>query len=122
MPERSVPPQTYRAVYGMAAVLLVFLALIGGGAFFRYPPKTYLLFFLLALVPQLVGHTAMNWALKFFSATLVALVILGEPIGATILAYLLLGEPLSKNLVWGGPLVLLGIYLSAREERKLGKI
>ena len=109
-------------VYGMAAVLLVFLALIGGDAFFSYPPKTYLLFFLLALVPQLIGHTAMNWALKFFSATLVALVILGEPIGATILAYLILGEPLSKNLVWGGPLVLLGIYLSAREERRLGKI
>jgi drug/metabolite transporter (DMT)-like permease len=64
----------------------------------------------------------MNWALKFFSATLVAVWILGEPIGATTLAFLILGEPLSKNLVWGGPLVLLGIYLSAREERKLGKI
>ncbi len=109
-------------VYGMAAVLLVLLALIRGDAFFNYPPKTYLLFFLLALVPQLIGHTAMNWALKFFSATLVAVWILGEPIGATILAFLILGEPLSKNLVWGGPLVLLGIYLSAREERKLGKI
>jgi drug/metabolite transporter (DMT)-like permease len=47
---------------------------------------------------------------------------LGEPIGATILAYLILGEPLSKYLLWGGPLVLLGIYLSAREEKKLGKL
>jgi drug/metabolite transporter (DMT)-like permease len=109
-------------VYGIAAVLLVLLALISGEAFFNYPPRTYLLFLLLALVPQLVGHTTMNWALKFFSATLVAVLILGEPIGATILASLLLGEPLSNNLLWGGTLVLLGIFLSAREERRLGKL
>ena len=109
-------------VYGVAAVLLILLALLGGDPFFDYPPKTYLLFILLAVVPQLIGHTSLNWALKFFSATLVAVFILGEPIGATILAYFLLGEPLGGNLLWGGTLVLLGIYLSAREERRLGKL
>jgi drug/metabolite transporter (DMT)-like permease len=109
-------------VYGVAAVFLILLALVSGDAFFSYPPKTYLLFLLLALVPQLIGHTTLNWALRFFSATLVAVFILGEPIGATILAYLILGEPLTPNLLWGGPLLLVGIYLSAREERKLGKL
>jgi drug/metabolite transporter (DMT)-like permease len=109
-------------VYGVAGVLLILLAAISGDPFFDYPPKTYLLFFLLAVVPQLIGHTSLNWALKFFSATLVAVFILGEPIGASILAYLLLGEGLGGNLIWGGTLVLLGIYLSAREERRLGKI
>jgi len=74
------------------------------------------------VVPQLIGHTSLNWALKFFSATLVAVFILGEPIGASILAYLLLGEALAGNLLSGGTLVLLGIYLSAREERRLGKL
>jgi len=72
---------------------LILLALLGGDPFFDYPPKTYVLFILLAVVPQLIGHTSLNWALKFFSATLVAVFILGEPIGASILAYLLLGEP-----------------------------
>lgn len=109
-------------VYGVAAVLLVFLSLINGHTFFNYSSRTYLLFLLLALFPQLVGHTTLNWALKFFSATLVTVFILGEPIGATILAYLLLKEPLNSSLLWGGTLVLLGIYLSAREERKLGRI
>ena len=56
---------------------------------------------------------------EFFSATFVAIFILGEPIGATLLAYFLLGEPLSQNIIWGGILVLLGIFLSAREERKM---
>jgi len=109
-------------VYGVAAVLLIVLAWLGGDPFFDYPRKTYLLFILLAVVPQLIGHTSLNWALKFFSATLVAVFILGEPIGASILAYLLLGEALEGSLLWGGALVLLGIYLSAREERRLGKL
>lgn len=109
-------------VYGVAAILLIVLALISGDPLFDYPPRTYLLFFLLAIIPQLIGHTSLNWALKFFSATLVAVFILGEPIGASILAYLLLGEPLGANLLGGGTMVLLGIYLSAREERRLGKL
>jgi len=109
-------------VYGVAALLLIFLALMNGDSFFDYPPKTFLLFILLAVVPQLIGHTSLNWALKFFSATLVAVFILGEPIGASILAYALLGETVGANLFLGGTLVLLGIYLSAGEERKLGKI
>ena len=109
-------------VYGVAGILLIFLALGNGDSFFNYSPKTYLIFFLLAAVPQMIGHTALNWALKFFSATLVAVVILGEPIGATILASLFLGEPITITLFLGGTLVLLGIYLSAREEKKLEKI
>jgi drug/metabolite transporter (DMT)-like permease len=109
-------------VYGIAAILLIFFALISGESFFQYSPKTYLLFFLLAFVPQLIGHTALNWALRYFSATWVAVLILGEPVGATILAYLLLEEPLTYKLLCGGTLVLLGIYFSAREERKLGKL
>jgi drug/metabolite transporter (DMT)-like permease len=109
-------------VYGVAALLLIFLALLSGDAFFGYPPRTYVLFLLLALVPQLIGHTSLNWALKFFSATLVAVFILGEPVGASILAYFLLGETMSAKLLWGGTLVLVGIYLSAREERRLGKL
>ena len=107
--------------YGVAACLLILLALLHGDDFFHYPPRTFLLFLLLALVPQLIGHTSLNWALKYFTATLVAVFILGEPIGATILAYLLLGESLTANLLLGGAMVLLGIFLSAREERKLGE-
>lgn len=109
-------------VYGVAGALLILLAMMNGDSFFHYSPKTYLLFFLLAVFPQLIGHTSLNWALKFFSATLVAVFILGEPIGAAILAYFILAENPGGNLLWGGTLVLLGIYLSTREERKLGRI
>lgn len=108
-------------VYGVAAFFLILLALLKGDAFFGYAPKEYILFLLLAVGPQLIGHSSLNWALRFFSATLVAVFILGEPIGAAILAYFILGENPGLSLIWGGALVLAGIYLSAREERRLGK-
>lgn len=109
-------------VYGVAAIFLITLALLNGYSFFNYSAREYLLFFLLAFIPQLIGHTSLNWALKFFSATLVAVIILGEPIGATILAYIFLAEPLTQQIFGGGILVLIGIYLAAREEARLGRL
>jgi len=106
-------------VYGVAGILLILFALWNGDSFSGYSSRDYLLFLLLALVPQLIGHTTVNWALRFFSATLVAVFILGEPILATLLAYFLLREPVGPSIFLGGTLVLLGIYLCAREERKL---
>jgi drug/metabolite transporter (DMT)-like permease len=119
---RKVSLLTYvTMVYGVAAVFLILLALFNGDSFFGYAPKDYVLFLLLAVGPQLIGHSSLNWALRFFSATLVAVFILGEPIGASILAYFILGENPGMSLLMGGALVLLGIYLSAKEERRLGK-
>jgi len=117
-PKMSLGPYI-TLVYGAAGTLLILYAFLNGDSFFGYPPKEYLLFLLLALIPQLIGHTTVNWALRFFSATLVAVFILGEPVLATLLAYLFLGEPVGPNIFLGGTLVLIGIYLSAREERRL---
>jgi drug/metabolite transporter (DMT)-like permease len=52
--------------------------------------------------------------LKHLSASTVAVIILGEPVGSTVLAYLLLGEPVTALKAVGGALILLGIYLSSR--------
>jgi drug/metabolite transporter (DMT)-like permease len=68
----------------------------------------------LALGPQLLGHSSFNWALKYLSATLVALAVLGEPVGSTILAWLLLGEAVGLVKVAGMALLLGGIFLAAR--------
>jgi drug/metabolite transporter (DMT)-like permease len=117
-PKMSLGPYI-TLVYGVAGILLVLFALFNGHSFWGYSSKDYSLFVLLALVPQLIGHTTVNWALRFFSATLVAVFILSEPILATLLAYIFLGEPIGADIFLGGGLVLLGIYLSAREEGKL---
>ncbi len=69
--------------------------------------------------PMLIGHTGMNYALRYFRATTVNVAALGEPVGATLLAWLIpaIHEPPRATAVVGGVLVLVGIGLSlgARE-------
>jgi len=107
--------------YGLAALLLVAFGALGGQPLTGYGLRTYLVLLLLALGPQILGHSSFNWALAQFSPLMVALAILGEPVGASILAILVLGElpPLSAPL--GGLLILAGIYVASREEMKTNK-
>ena len=100
-------------VYGMAAVCLVLIMLAAGQTPFGYSPATFLWFILLALVPQLLGHSTFNWALGYLSAAYVSITLLGEPIGSTVLAYFLLSETPSLIKVVGGILILLGIYVAS---------
>ena len=73
---------------------------------------------LLGLGPQLLGHTAFNWALGVLSATFVALAILGEPIGSAILAYFIFGEMFAPLQLAGFVLLLIGIGLGVMGEQK----
>lgn len=108
-------------VYGMAAVVLVLV--IGAARYppIGYPPIAYLWFILLALVPQLLGHSTFNWALGYLSAAFVSLTLLGEPIGSTILAYFLLDETPTVLKVFGAILILAGILIASRGERTATK-
>jgi drug/metabolite transporter (DMT)-like permease len=104
-------------VYPAAAVLLVGSVLVAGEPFTGYSTKTFVMLGLLALVPQLVGHSAINWALAFVPAALAAVAILGEPVGATILAVFVLKEVPSAFEVAGAILVLAGVYAALRPGR-----
>ncbi len=103
-------------VYGMAAVTLVIILFVSGNTPFGYEAKTYGWIFLLAAIPQLIGHTTYNWALKYLNATLVAVTVLGEPIGSATLAFFLLNETPALMTMIGGALILVGIFLSSRSE------
>ncbi len=110
-------------VYTTAAVVLLVLAAAGSlrtgrGAnpFAGYPPLAYLLLLGLALGPQLLGHTSFNWALRFLPATVVAVVILGEPIGSAALALLFFGEWFRPLQLLGFVVLLAGIVVTARAE------
>ena len=102
-------------VYSTAGLILILFALIFQKPFFGYSSSTYFYLFLLALVPQLIGHTTFNWALKYLPASMVAITTLGEPIGSTLLAYLILGEGLTVWKVIGGISIFAGILIALRE-------
>jgi drug/metabolite transporter (DMT)-like permease len=108
---------TYIAlVYGVAMVALVSIVLLAGQPMFGYPLDAYGWVLALALGPQIVGHSTLNWALRYLSATFVAIVTLAEPIGSGILAYVLLGEAVGWSTAIGGAMVLAGIYVASRAE------
>jgi drug/metabolite transporter (DMT)-like permease len=101
-------------VYGTAAIVLAAMALAAGQALTGYSPETYLWFLLLALVPQLIGHSAFNWALAHLPAVFIAVATLGEPIGSVALAYVLLGEMPAPFKLLGAALILSGIGLTLK--------
>lgn len=100
-------------VYGMAAIVLLVILVVSGEHFFGYLPLTYLWLLLLAIVPQLLGHSTFNWALRYLPASLVSITLLGEPIGSTILAYLILKESPTPLKIIGAVLILAGIYVAS---------
>ena len=108
--------------YGLAAILLITVCLISGQPMWGYTGSTWLVFLLLAAGPQVLGHSAFNWALAHFSPIFVTLAILGEPIGATLLAFLLLGETPGWIALLGGALILAGILVASRDESAPDKV
>lgn len=99
-------------VYLVASVVLIIMVIISGQRVSGYSLPAYGWLLALALVPQLVGHTAFNWALKYLPAAFVSIALLGEPVGSVILAYLFLHEKPVLFEIIGGGLILVGIAIS----------
>ena len=99
---------------GAAAILL--LATAGFGyPFTGYSGTTYLMMVLLAVVPQLIGHSSFNLAVRLIPVTFVSVAILGEPVGATLLGYFILDEVPAASELIGGVLILAGIFIVLRQ-------
>jgi drug/metabolite transporter (DMT)-like permease len=115
-------------VYTSAAVILLGVAFVVASAqpgrfeaLAGYPPLAYVLLLLLAIGPQLLGHSALNWALRYLSATFITVALLGEPIGAALLALLLFGEWFAPLQLVGFVVLLVGIVAAAQGERRAAK-
>lgn len=105
------------AIYPVAGIVLLAGALTSGEPLAGFSPATYGALALLALLPQLVGHSTLNWALRRLSAVAVSAAVMAEPVGAAALAALFLGELPSWGVVIGGIAVLAGVYLTLVAER-----
>ncbi len=107
-------------VYSFAAIFLMVIAAGGAGmqvTFSGYSTAAWLCLIGLAIGPQLIGHTSINWSLRHLSPAFVAVAILAEPVGAALWAYWLFGEHVSVWQVTGFGLVIVGILMAARDRR-----
>lgn len=105
-------------VYGVATMALFMGCFIFSVPLLPYPVEEWVLFLALAIVPMILGHTIYNWTLRYVTALVVSMSILGEPILSAILAYILLSEVPTNWVILGGFLILVGIYLVASRSRE----
>ena len=104
-------------VYTFAAVTIVIVSAISGTELSGFSTKTYLWLLLLALGPQVLGHTSLNWALGYLGATVVAVAVMAEPVLASILALIIFNEVPTVTNIIGGLIVLSGVYVVVRYSR-----
>jgi drug/metabolite transporter (DMT)-like permease len=110
---------TYVAlVYGVAMLTLLCIVLVSRTPMLGFSLRAYGWMLALGLVPQLIGHSTLNWALRHLSATYVSIVTLAEPLGSGVLAYVFLGETVTWSTFMGGGLILAGLYVASRAEAR----
>jgi drug/metabolite transporter (DMT)-like permease len=103
-------------VYGIAGLTLLLFNVLSGTAIFGYPREIVALFIMIAVFPQLIGHSSLNWALSFLPAAYVAVVAISEPVGATILAMIIFKEIPGLLAIAGSIIILAGVFLASRNQ------
>ena len=100
--------------YAACAAALGAMAVGAGASLSGYARREWVLFAAMALGPGVVGHTVINWALRYVRSTVVSVSLLGEPVASTVLALALLDEVPGVVTVLGAAVVLCGIAVTTR--------
>ncbi|MDV6378945.1 DMT family transporter [Sporosarcina sp. GW1-11] len=98
-------------VYSASSIALFFYVLSSQQSFIQYPASDWGWFLALAILPNLLGHTLFNWAIKWVSTNVISIAILFEPVIASIAAYFIFRESISFSQLIGAIVVLTGIML-----------
>jgi len=116
---RYIDPLRYIWIVGCSATLgMLAMNLALGNQLTNYPAQTWLIFFVTAIVSQLVGYLAITYALGHLPASVVSPTLIGQPILTTLLAIPLLGEIPIASQWMGGAIALAGIYLVNQSHRQ----
>ncbi len=116
---------TYTGIaYSTAAAILAVVVAVSDATFTGFEPEVWALFLLMALVPQIGGHTVFNYLLGHVEAGTVAIATTGEPVVASLLALAFFGEVPSLPAVVGGAVILAGIWvvISAQARASSGPV
>lgn len=98
--------------YSTGALVLLPLPLIVGSNYVGYPVAVYAYILLMAVLSQVLGHTTLNWAVRWISPTLVTLAILFEPVGSSFLGYLIFNEVPGLLVLVGAGVLLSGVAIA----------
>ncbi len=99
----------------VAACVLAMGALLGGQPLLPVRRQDFLWLALSAAIPHLLGHGAMNWAVRRLRAYVVNVAALGEPVLATLYAFVFFQEAPGPALYPGAILIAAGVALVLRD-------
>lgn len=101
-------------VYAAATLLLVGAGVTSGTPLWGFSGRSLAFLLLVAFLPQVVGHSLLNWALGRLPAVVVSTAVMAEPVLATALAWLFLGERPPLTTLVGGGIILGGVWWGVR--------
>ena len=105
-------PAFQGAVVALAALILAATAALQSVPLVAASPRALLWLAVCALVPQIIGHGLLTWALRHRGPAAVGMVTVGEPVGATLLAVLFLGDRVSASTLGGCALSVIALAIS----------
>ena len=112
---KEISTFTYSAiVYGLATLFVGFGFIFSDVQFVTASPSAYWALIGIVVLPQLIGHTTINWTLGIFPAAIVGIAIVCEPIGASLLAVILLDEIPTLFEMVGALIIVSGVYIAIR--------
>jgi drug/metabolite transporter (DMT)-like permease len=95
----------------VAMLVLLPVAAIFGVEPTQVPTQVWIFVLAMALIPQMIGHGAIAWSLTKVSASLVALVVLFEPLVSGLLAWAIFEEVPGPMVLVGAIVVLSGVFV-----------
>lgn len=102
----------------VGCIVLVGTGLVAGVDLSPASPRALGFLALSALIPQLIGHSALTWSLRWVRPTTVGIATLGEAVGAAVLAYFILAEVPAFTTVVGCVITLSAVALALRAARR----
>ena len=114
------PVAVMGASFGVGAVLLLPVLLLGDTAWLHTPGGLALALYL-GIVPTALAYSLFARGLQSLDASEVTTLVLAEPLTATVLGVVVLGERVGAGGVVGGLLVLAGLAVLALPRRGVGQ-
>ena len=108
-------------VYGVAAICAGAVILLTSTRVTGYAAEGYAVLLAMGLIPQLLGHSSLNYLLEYFPAALVSMFSQLEPLGSALLALVLFHELPPQQQIAGSIIIVIGVLLASRGEIRQSK-
>ncbi|MBL8132682.1 MAG: DMT family transporter [Anaerolineae bacterium] len=111
-------------LFGLGGLALIVVLVFTQTPVTGFSPMGYFWMVMVTLFPQLIAHSAFNYALRYMPATHVSMLIQVQPIFSTAAAYLIFDEQPSLGQLAGGTIIVVGVFVAmlwhARDSARSG--